>query len=114
MTVLSEFSGICLLLLLIQSGRLGVVDNDVVELNNMHRQVLVTITFFLSVEVIHSVRFGISGIYQVLMVQRLGTHHNFGPVLSQIIHTEAYIGRPKVESAADACRAYVTSYCSFG
>ncbi|OWM85868.1 adenylyltransferase and sulfurtransferase MOCS3 [Punica granatum] len=41
-------------------GRLGIVDNDVVELNNMHRQ---------------------------------------------IIHTEAYIGRPKVESAAAACRA---------
>lgn len=41
-------------------GRLGIVDNDVVELNNMHRQ---------------------------------------------IIHTEAYIGRSKVESAAAACRA---------
>ncbi|KAK4794771.1 hypothetical protein SAY86_012765 [Trapa natans] len=41
-------------------GRLGIVDNDVVELNNMHRQ---------------------------------------------IIHTEAYIGQPKVESAAEACRA---------
>ncbi|KAI6687561.1 hypothetical protein NL676_024389 [Syzygium grande] len=41
-------------------GRLGIVDNDVVELNNMHRQ---------------------------------------------IIHTEAYVGRSKVESAAAACRA---------
>ncbi|XP_027084687.1 adenylyltransferase and sulfurtransferase MOCS3-like [Coffea arabica] len=41
-------------------GRIGIVDHDVVELNNLHRQ---------------------------------------------IIHTEAYIGRPKVESAAAACRA---------
>lgn len=41
-------------------GRLGIVDHDVVELNNMHRQ---------------------------------------------IIHTEAYIGQPKVRSAAAACRS---------
>lgn len=41
-------------------GRLGIVDHDVVELNNMHRQ---------------------------------------------IIHTEAFIGRPKVKSAAAACRS---------
>ncbi|GFQ00121.1 adenylyltransferase and sulfurtransferase mocs3 [Phtheirospermum japonicum] len=41
-------------------GRVGIVDHDVVELNNLHRQV---------------------------------------------IHTEAYIGRSKVESAAAACRA---------
>ncbi|GMJ15989.1 SIRTINOL RESISTANT 1, co-factor for nitrate, reductase and xanthine dehydrogenase 5 [Hibiscus trionum] len=41
-------------------GRLGIVDHDVVELNNMHRQV---------------------------------------------IHTEAYIGQPKVKSAASACRS---------
>lgn len=40
-------------------SQLGVVDHDVVELNNMHRQV---------------------------------------------IHTEAYIGQPKVKSAAAACR----------
>ncbi|GMH24998.1 hypothetical protein Nepgr_026841 [Nepenthes gracilis] len=40
-------------------GHVGIVDHDVVELNNMHRQ---------------------------------------------IIHTEAYIGLPKVESAAHACR----------
>ncbi|KAF2303839.1 hypothetical protein GH714_023746 [Hevea brasiliensis] len=40
-------------------GRLGIVDHDVVELNNMHRQV---------------------------------------------IHTEAFIGQPKVKSAAAACR----------
>jgi adenylyltransferase/sulfurtransferase len=40
-------------------GRIGIVDHDVVELNNLHRQV---------------------------------------------IHTEAYIGRSKVESAAAACR----------
>ncbi|XP_014502670.1 adenylyltransferase and sulfurtransferase MOCS3 [Vigna radiata var. radiata] len=39
-------------------GRLGIVDHDVVELNNMHRQV---------------------------------------------IHTEAYVGKPKVKSAAAAC-----------
>ncbi|CAI0436332.1 unnamed protein product [Linum tenue] len=42
-------------------GRLGIVDHDVVELNNMHRQV---------------------------------------------IHTEAFIGQPKVKSAAAACRSY--------
>ncbi|KAF8391595.1 hypothetical protein HHK36_023901 [Tetracentron sinense] len=41
-------------------GRLGIVDHDIVELNNLHRQ---------------------------------------------IIHTEAYIGQPKVTSAAAACRA---------
>ncbi|KAK9151586.1 hypothetical protein Syun_009895 [Stephania yunnanensis] len=41
-------------------GCLGIVDHDMVELNNMHRQ---------------------------------------------IIHTEAYIGQPKVKSAAAACRA---------
>lgn len=41
-------------------GRLGIVDHDVVELNNLHRQ---------------------------------------------IIHSEAYIGRAKVESAAAACRS---------
>ncbi|XP_062077603.1 adenylyltransferase and sulfurtransferase MOCS3 [Humulus lupulus] len=41
-------------------GRLGIVDHDVVELNNMHRQ---------------------------------------------IIHTEQYIGQPKVKSAATACRS---------
>ncbi|KAG5053397.1 hypothetical protein AAZX31_02G276300 [Glycine max] len=41
-------------------GRLGVIDHDVVELNNMHRQV---------------------------------------------IHTEAYVGKPKVKSAAAACRS---------
>ncbi|KAH6814418.1 co-factor for nitrate [Perilla frutescens var. frutescens] len=41
-------------------GRVGIVDHDAVELNNLHRQ---------------------------------------------IIHTEAYIGRSKVESAAAACRA---------
>ncbi|KAG6634654.1 hypothetical protein I3843_12G131500 [Carya illinoinensis] len=41
-------------------GRLGIVDHDVVELNNMHRQ---------------------------------------------IIHTEAFIGQPKVKSAAAACRS---------
>ncbi|KAG8371692.1 hypothetical protein BUALT_Bualt13G0114700 [Buddleja alternifolia] len=45
-------------------GRVGIVDNDVVELNNLHRQ---------------------------------------------IIHTEAYIGRSKVESAAAACRAINSS-----
>ncbi|KAL8172502.1 hypothetical protein V2J09_024306 [Rumex salicifolius] len=45
-------------------GRLGVIDHDVVELNNMHRQ---------------------------------------------IIHTEAYIGRPKVESASAACRSVNSS-----
>ncbi|THF97583.1 adenylyltransferase and sulfurtransferase MOCS3-like [Camellia sinensis] len=44
-------------------GRLGIVDHDVVELNNLHRQ---------------------------------------------IIHTEAYIGQSKVESAAAACHSYVT------
>ncbi|CAL5405498.1 unnamed protein product [Camellia sinensis] len=42
-------------------GRLGIVDHDVVELNNLHRQ---------------------------------------------IIHTEAYIGQSKVESAAAACHSY--------
>ncbi|GER54561.1 adenylyltransferase and sulfurtransferase MOCS3 [Striga asiatica] len=42
------------------SGRVGIVDDDVVELNNLHRQV---------------------------------------------IHTEAYIGRSKVESAAASCHA---------
>ncbi|CAB4278028.1 unnamed protein product [Prunus armeniaca] len=41
-------------------GRLGIVDHDVVELNNMHRQ---------------------------------------------IIHTEDFIGQPKVRSAANACRS---------
>ncbi|KAK7385981.1 hypothetical protein VNO78_31995 [Psophocarpus tetragonolobus] len=41
-------------------GRLGVIDHDVVELNNMHRQV---------------------------------------------IHTEAYVGKPKVKSAAAACHS---------
>ncbi|CDY20785.1 BnaA02g09250D [Brassica napus] len=41
-------------------GRLGIIDHDVVELNNMHRQ---------------------------------------------IIHTEAFIGHPKVKSAAAACRS---------
>ncbi|KAJ8754892.1 hypothetical protein K2173_015404 [Erythroxylum novogranatense] len=41
-------------------GRLGVVDHDIVELNNMHRQV---------------------------------------------IHTESFIGQPKVKSAATACRS---------
>ncbi|CAN6841916.1 hypothetical protein Bca4012_048905 [Brassica carinata] len=41
-------------------GRLGIIDHDVVELNNMHRQ---------------------------------------------IIHTEAFIGQPKVKSAAAACRS---------
>lgn len=41
-------------------GRLGIVDHDIVELNNMHRQV---------------------------------------------IHTEAFIGQPKVKSAGAACRA---------
>ncbi|KAM7250905.1 hypothetical protein ACFE04_022788 [Oxalis oulophora] len=45
-------------------GRLGIVDHDFVELNNMHRQ---------------------------------------------IIHTEAYIGHPKVKSAAAACRAVNSS-----
>ncbi|GAB2277759.1 Adenylyltransferase and sulfurtransferase MOCS3 [Dionaea muscipula] len=45
-------------------GRIGIVDHDVVELNNMHRQ---------------------------------------------IIHTEAYIGRSKVESAAAACRSMNSS-----
>ncbi|EPS61089.1 hypothetical protein M569_13711, partial [Genlisea aurea] len=45
-------------------GRVGIVDHDVVELNNLHRQV---------------------------------------------IHTEAYIGRSKVESAAAACRAINSS-----
>ncbi|CAL5327338.1 unnamed protein product [Camellia sinensis] len=43
--------------------RLGIVDHDVVQLNNLHRQ---------------------------------------------IIHTEAYIGQSKVESAAAACHSYVT------
>ncbi|CAN0900986.1 Adenylyltransferase and sulfurtransferase MOCS3 [Linum grandiflorum] len=42
-------------------GRLGIVDHDIVELNNMHRQV---------------------------------------------IHTEGFIGQPKVKSAASACRSY--------
>ncbi|KAM6580495.1 hypothetical protein CsatA_004269 [Cannabis sativa] len=45
-------------------GRLGIVDHDVVELNNMHRQ---------------------------------------------IIHTEQYIGQPKVKSAAAACRSVNSS-----
>ncbi|OAY55162.1 adenylyltransferase and sulfurtransferase MOCS3 [Manihot esculenta] len=45
-------------------GRLGIVDHDVVELNNMHRQV---------------------------------------------IHTEAFIGQPKVKSAAAACRSINSS-----
>lgn len=31
----------------------------------------------------------------------------------QIIHAESYIGRSKVESAAAACRAYVTVVFSF-
>ncbi|KAG9137296.1 hypothetical protein Leryth_014932 [Lithospermum erythrorhizon] len=42
------------------AGKIGIVDHDVVEMNNLQRQ---------------------------------------------IIHSEAYIGRPKVESAAAACRA---------
>ncbi|KAL9254324.1 Adenylyltransferase and sulfurtransferase MOCS3-like protein [Drosera capensis] len=46
------------------AGRVGIVDHDVVELNNMHRQ---------------------------------------------IIHTEAHIGRSKVESAAAACRSINSS-----
>ncbi|KAH9605421.1 hypothetical protein KSS87_001016 [Heliosperma pusillum] len=46
-------------------GRIGIVDHDVVELNNMHRQV---------------------------------------------IHTEAYIGKSKVESAAAACRSFVNFF----
>ncbi|KAF2285717.1 hypothetical protein GH714_007364 [Hevea brasiliensis] len=45
-------------------GRLGIVDHDVVELNNMHRQV---------------------------------------------IHTEVFIGQPKVKSAAAACRSINSS-----
>ncbi|CAL0315903.1 unnamed protein product [Lupinus luteus] len=45
-------------------GRLGIVDHDLVELNNMHRQ---------------------------------------------IIHTETYIGQPKVKSAASACRSVNSS-----
>ncbi|CAN1339941.1 Adenylyltransferase and sulfurtransferase MOCS3 [Linum perenne] len=45
-------------------GRLGIVDHDIVELNNMHRQV---------------------------------------------IHTEGFIGQPKVTSAASACRAINSS-----
>ncbi|KAE9596377.1 hypothetical protein Lal_00048825 [Lupinus albus] len=45
-------------------GRLGIVDHDLVELNNMHRQ---------------------------------------------IIHTESYIGQPKVKSAASACRSLNSS-----
>ncbi|CAJ2633929.1 unnamed protein product [Trifolium pratense] len=45
-------------------GKLGIVDHDKVELNNMHRQ---------------------------------------------IIHTEAYIGQPKVKSAAAACRSVNSS-----
>ncbi|OIW04241.1 hypothetical protein TanjilG_00801 [Lupinus angustifolius] len=45
-------------------GRLGIVDHDIVELNNMHRQ---------------------------------------------IIHTETYIGKPKVKSAASACRSVNSS-----
>ncbi|XP_050367645.1 adenylyltransferase and sulfurtransferase MOCS3 [Argentina anserina] len=45
-------------------GRLGIIDHDVVELNNMHRQ---------------------------------------------IIHTERFIGQPKVKSAAAACRAINSS-----
>ncbi|XP_027939468.1 adenylyltransferase and sulfurtransferase MOCS3 [Vigna unguiculata] len=45
-------------------GRLGIVDHDVVELNNMHRQV---------------------------------------------IHTEAYVGKPKVKSAGAACRSVNSS-----
>ncbi|KAK1297244.1 Adenylyltransferase and sulfurtransferase MOCS3 [Acorus calamus] len=45
-------------------GCLGIVDNDIVELNNLHRQ---------------------------------------------IIHTEVYIGQPKVKSAAAACRAINSS-----
>ncbi|MCI01855.1 adenylyltransferase and sulfurtransferase MOCS3-like, partial [Trifolium medium] len=44
--------------------KLGIVDHDKVELNNMHRQ---------------------------------------------IIHTEAYIGQPKVKSAAAACRSVNSS-----
>ncbi|KZV57827.1 hypothetical protein F511_21637 [Dorcoceras hygrometricum] len=50
-------------------GRIGIVDHDVVELNNLHRQASAK------------------------------QNHAF------IIHTEAYIGRSKVESAAAACRA---------
>ena len=46
------------------AGRLGIVDHDVVELNNMHRQV---------------------------------------------IHTEAFIGQPKVKSAATTCRSINSS-----
>ncbi|CAN0900985.1 Adenylyltransferase and sulfurtransferase MOCS3 [Linum grandiflorum] len=45
-------------------GRLGIVDHDIVELNNMHRQV---------------------------------------------IHTEGFIGQPKVKSAASACRSLNSS-----
>ncbi|KAF3679158.1 Adenylyltransferase and sulfurtransferase MOCS3-1 [Capsicum annuum] len=45
-------------------GRIGIVDHDIVELNNLQRQ---------------------------------------------IIHTEAYIGKSKVESAADACRSINSS-----
>ncbi|XP_027331477.1 adenylyltransferase and sulfurtransferase MOCS3 isoform X2 [Abrus precatorius] len=45
-------------------GRLGIIDHDVVELNNMHRQ---------------------------------------------IIHTEAFVGKPKVKSAAAACRSINSS-----
>ncbi|KAK6145137.1 hypothetical protein DH2020_021957 [Rehmannia glutinosa] len=74
-------------------GRVGIVDHDVVELNNLHRQM--------------TIKFGQLNTWTMYNSYGFATHT--AKCLLQIIHTEAYIGRSKVESAAAACRAINSS-----
>ncbi|KAF3566405.1 hypothetical protein DY000_02017168 [Brassica cretica] len=86
-------------------GRLGIIDHDVVELNNMHRQVRDlrkfssgSSFFFLA----HSLVREMNKRYYLMLIVFFFFSFFF---ILQVIHTEAFIGHPKVKSAATACRS---------
>lgn len=108
---------------------MGIVDHDLVELNNMHRQVqflFLLFPFSIAGSTLQHVplllfmcfSFFWLNIFLALFVcvhllNLLGTllplltFDSFVHAVFQIIHTETYIGQPKVKSAASACRSYV-------
>ncbi|KAF8414141.1 hypothetical protein HHK36_002140 [Tetracentron sinense] len=69
-------------------GRLGIVDHDIVELNNLHQQS----------------KASMNRIDLIIQSDKLISGLNYG-FDALIIHTEAYISQSKVTSAAAACRA---------
>ncbi|KAL0886799.1 hypothetical protein Bca101_010782 [Brassica carinata] len=93
-------------------GRLGIIDHDVVELNNMHRQVrdLTKISscssfFFLALSMVR----GVNKRHYLILIA-----FSFDMFILQVIHTEAFIGHPKSEAlTSDLYTAFGVWCCAW-